>query len=90
MVKTAASHAVNIGSNPVWVTSKNYLTYKCVSDIIQWLIRSGNAFDIKDGPQPSIGVRVDCHEGPPVPIPNTEVKLMYADNTWRVTAREDR
>ena len=23
-------------------------------------------------------------------IPNTEVKLMYADNTWRVTAREDR
>ena len=35
-------------------------------------------------------VRVDCHEGPPVPIPNTEVKLMYADNTWRVTAREDR
>ena len=23
VVKTAASHAVNIGSNPVWVTSKN-------------------------------------------------------------------
>ena len=23
-------------------------------------------------------------------IPNTEVKLMYADNTWRATAREDR
>ena len=35
-------------------------------------------------------VGIDCHEGPPVPIPNTEVKLMYADNTWRVTAREDR
>ena len=31
-----------------------------------------------------------CGEGPPVPIPNTEVKLIYADNTWRVTAREDR
>ena len=58
MVKTAASHAVNIGSNPVWVTN--------------------------------LIVRVDCHEGPPVPIPNTEVKLMYADNTRRVTAREDR
>ena len=56
VVKTAASHAVNIGSNPVWVTK----------------------------------VRVDCHVGPPVPIPNTEVKHMYADNTWRVTAREDR
>ena len=49
-----------------------------------------SAFDIKDGLDPSIRVRVDCHEGPPVPIPNTEVKLMCADNTWRVTAREDR
>ena len=29
-------------------------------------------------------------EGPPVPIPNTEVKLTGADNTWLVTAREDR
>ena len=29
-------------------------------------------------------------EGPPVPIPNTEVKLCSADNTWLATAREDR
>ena len=29
-------------------------------------------------------------EVPPVPIPNTEVKLLSVDNTWRVTAREDR
>ena len=29
-------------------------------------------------------------EVPPVPIPNTEVKLSSADNTWRETAREDR
>ena len=57
VVKTAASHAVNIGSNPVWVTKI---------------------------------VRVDCDEGPPVPIPNTEVKLICADNTLRATAREDR
>jgi len=35
-------------------------------------------------------VRVDCHEGPPVPIPNTEVKLMYADDTWRATAWENK
>ena len=35
-------------------------------------------------------VGVDCHEGPPVPIPNTEVKLMCADNSMRVTACEDR
>ena len=26
----------------------------------------------------------------PVPIPNTEVKLCHAENTWWVTAREDR
>ena len=74
VVKTAASHAVNIGSNPVWVTKYH----------------SREALIIKDGKKPSERVRVDCHEGPPVPIPNTEVKLMYADNTWRVTAREDR
>ena len=42
------------------------------------------------GCHPSIRVRVDCDEGPPVPIPNTEVKLMYADDTWRVTAWENK
>ena len=55
-----------------------------------YAIRSGNAFDIKDGLKPSIRVGVDCSEGPPVPIPNTEVKLIYADNTWRATAWKDR
>ena len=29
-------------------------------------------------------------EATPVPIPNTEVKLACADNTWLATAREDR
>ena len=29
-------------------------------------------------------------QGPPVPIPNTVVKLHCADNTWLATAREDR
>ena len=29
-------------------------------------------------------------EGPPVPIPNTEVKLTGADDTWLVTARDNR
>ena len=33
-------------------------------------------------------VGVDCDEVPPVPIPNTVVKLIYVENTWRVTARE--
>ncbi len=35
-------------------------------------------------------VGVDDGEGPPVPIPNTEVKLACVDNTWLATAREDR
>ena len=29
-------------------------------------------------------------EGPPVPIPNTEVKLCRAENTWLATVREDK
>ena len=29
-------------------------------------------------------------EDPPVPIPNTEVKLMRAENTWREAAWKDR
>ena len=29
-------------------------------------------------------------EATPVPIPNTEVKLSCADNTWLATARKDR
>ena len=33
---------------------------------------------------------VDDGEVPPVPIPNTEVKLISAENTWRATAWEDR
>ena len=35
-------------------------------------------------------VGVDSDEGPPVPIPNTVVKLISAENTWREAAREDR
>ena len=35
-------------------------------------------------------VGADCGEGPPVPIPNTAVKLTRAENTWLVTAWKDR
>ena len=35
-------------------------------------------------------VGVFSDEGPPVPIPNTEVKLISADNTWLEAAREDK
>ena len=31
----------------------------------------------------------DSGEDPPVPIPNTEVKLSSAEDTWRATAREN-
>ena len=75
VVKTAASHAVNIGLNPVRVTKA---------------LDAGKRLTYKRWRKPSIRVGIDCHEGPPVPIPNTEVKLMHADNTCRVTCREDR
>ena len=29
-------------------------------------------------------------QGPPVPIPNTEVKLCYAYDTWLATVRENK
>ena len=48
------------------------------------------SFDIEEGESLPEEVGIDCCEGPPVPIPNTEVKLTRADNTWRATAREDR
>ena len=32
----------------------------------------------------------DSKEDPPVPIPNTEVKLFRVDDTWRATAWESR
>ena len=35
-------------------------------------------------------IGVDDAEGPPVPIPNTEVKLSGADDTWLATAWENR
>ena len=43
VVKTAASHAVNIGSNPVWVTKKIrifLLTEKNADDIISLLLEA--------------------------------------------------
>ena len=48
VVKTAASHAVNIGSNPVWVTifSLDSQELRCYNP---FTIRSLVAFNIKDG-----------------------------------------
>ena len=44
----------------------------------------------RDTVKRSIAVGVSDDEGPPVPIPNTVVKLIRAENTWREAAREDR
>ena len=53
VVKTAASHAVNIGSNPVRVTTsfdkKKFLTERDSGVIIHFAIRAVDRFDIKDG-----------------------------------------
>ena len=38
----------------------------------------------------ALTVGVDYGEVPPVPIPNTEVKLVRAENTWRAASRKDR
>ena len=45
-----------------------------------------SGMDVKK--QPIVGVTNG--EGPPVPIPNTEVKLCSADNTSSETMREDK
>ena len=67
-----------------------FLTREILFAIIPMLLKAAWLLTYKMVKSHRKEVRVDCHEGPPVPIPNTEVKLMYADNTWRVTAREDR
>ena len=68
-VKTAASHAVNVGSIPARVTIfRKKSSENCFSHI----------------------VGVDDNEGPPVPIPNTEVKLVGAEDTWLAMARDNR
>ena len=47
-------------------------------------------FGFEDTLQVSLRDGVDSGEVPPVPIPNTEVKLTGVDNTWLATAWEDR
>ena len=75
--KTPASHAGNMGSNPVRVTKEN-------SAKAMWNIYGFNVKSVKD----RVGAYND--EGPPVPIPNTVVKLTRADNTRRAASREDK
>ena len=77
VVKTEASHAFNIGSNPVRVTT--FLKARHAESVVT---------DRKVVNIYIVGA--DWCEGPPVPIPNTEVKLTCAEDTCRVTDRENR
>ena len=45
-----------------------------------------SGMDVKE----QLKVGLSNAEGPPVPIPNTEVKLTSVDNTYPATDREDR
>ncbi len=90
-VKTAASHAVNVGSIPAGVTKKKSLTGTGRCSIIYAVKKEKSqrgslvVFFLKGRI-----VGVDYCEGPPVPIPNTEVKLVCADDSVWVTACENR
>ena len=77
-VKTAASHAANMGSIPVRVT--NLLKTTQVVYIFLDYMWYNTIYK----------VGAYCREGPPVPIPNTEVKLISAENTWLEAAWKDR
>ena len=78
-VKTAASHAANGGSIPPRVTIFLLTRWGAV-----WYVKQASKCE-----SVSHIVRVNGDEGTPVPIPNTVVKLVYGDNTWLATARED-
>ena len=54
------------------------------------VVRSMNEVTVFSFQGISLIVGVDWGVGPPVPIPNTEVKHTFADNTCWVTGREDR
>ena len=66
-------------------SQKKIKKVKIVLDISE---KSAIIIDAPQGAHESVGV--DWLEGPPVPIPNTEVKLKFVDDTRRVTARENR
>ena len=84
-VKTAASHAANVGSIPARVTT--FLQQFPLDSVVRALYNKIVDFGWR---KPVEIVGVDCGEGPPVPIPNTAVKLTCAENTWLETARKDR
>ena len=61
-----------------------------LSVIIQKLLDANTHLTYKRWLKAIHRVGIDCDEGPPVPIPNTEVKLVCAEDTWREAARENK
>ena len=76
-VKTSPSHGENRSSILLRVTT---LTFR---------YPTGHLFKISSAIHYCI-VGVDYFEGPPVPIPNTVVKLKRAENTRRAASRKNR
>ena len=74
-VKTPASHAGNAGSIPARVTSLIKPHLGAFNILTEWS---------------QFKVGVDDAEGPPVPIPNTEVKLCSAEDSALATRCENR
>ena len=54
------------------------------------LLSSSSLFSFEGAEMQTKIVGVDCDEGTPVPIPNTVVKLIRAEDTWRATAWKNR
>ena len=73
-----------------YISQTDYKLYKrnCKKGLQSWCGILYNNEVVKSDIQFIVGV--DDVEGPPVPMPNTEVKLDSAENTRMVTSREDR
>ena len=56
------------------------MTRELLGAIIRKLLEP-KGFDIEEGEGLPEEVGIDCCEGPPVPIPNTEVKPFIADDS---------
>ena len=73
---------MNFGEKSPWFKKNKKILKKC-------LTKAHLCVNIIFVPQGMI-VGANDSEGPPVPIPNTEVKLTGAENTWVATPWEDR
>ena len=77
----------------IWQTTPMQECPKSASTIGRHLLLAlfsfeGSTRDLREGKEVESGG--ESKEDPPVPMPNTEVKLFSVDGTWRETARESR